>query len=167
MGNFLLPQENYHYFEYPYLFFILNQGLKTKTIRVFCLKIILQSCQCFDFKHFSCKLKFWGKKIESIHWYSHPASALLWFLSTQRHFLSKRGFWRNVSQVAVRKAGWELSKISFYPLCHLSVTPALLSATCQCHSYHWDIKIKGLLYQLEDSGLIKMVEGAALEHTYM
>lgn len=47
----------------------------------------------------------------------------------------------------------------------MCITPTLLSAVCQCYSYHGDIKIKGLLYQPAESGLIKMVEGAALEHT--
>lgn len=95
-GNFFLRQENYHYFEYPCFSFILNQGLKAKTIRVFCLKIILQSCQCFHFKHFSCKLKFWGKEIESIHWYSHPDSALIWDWKCSRHdlFQHKGTFWQ-------------------------------------------------------------------------
>jgi len=40
-----------------------------------------------------------------------------------------------------------LSEISLCPLCSLPITPALLSAVCQCRSYYWDIKIKGLLYQ--------------------
>lgn len=173
MGNFLLPQENYHYFECPCFSFILNQGLKAKTMRVFCLKMILQSCQCCNVKHFSCKLKFWGKKLKQfidipilLQLYSETENAVDLICFNTEALSDKKSILRHVSQVAVIEAGWELSKISLCPLYCLPITPTLLSAACQYQLYHWGIKIKRLLYQPADSELIKLVEGAAVVHSY-